>query len=365
MILLCNTFITETPPAIGKGKVNRGSNLKKFSNFDIFKYSLASLSVIPFTKVILKVELDNIYKHRQDELESWIKTHFVNTKIELSWKRNVYQTDWIETYDHLDDRLIWFYCNHDHIFMESQLDYLLSLVDTMKNGEELCSLQFSHWPECIRTAKSGGSSHPFSADTYKLNESYISIRNNCFDSIQIITKELYFNWWLTGNFKQYKLPRPDYFGIGLAEIKQVPIHNVMIPLREQCRHFDGYQHCQPPILNDKCPAIDIPFGFFTQSINIRSGFSARLADDEIFINPMVENYFAHDVTGADYHWLEKDIPLFWKSKIKSLTTALNIDHELAIQYRLKSILNSIYYNGFPVDHGVEEKILQYHLNYYV
>jgi hypothetical protein len=41
MILFCNTFITETKPSIGKGFVFR-ENLKLYSNFDIFKYSLAS-----------------------------------------------------------------------------------------------------------------------------------------------------------------------------------------------------------------------------------------------------------------------------------------------------------------------------------
>ena len=54
MILFCNTFITETKPQIGKGFVFR-ENLKSFSNFDIFKYSLASLAVAyDWSKVILK-----------------------------------------------------------------------------------------------------------------------------------------------------------------------------------------------------------------------------------------------------------------------------------------------------------------------
>ena len=45
MIYFCNTFITETKPKIGKGYLDRG-NLRKFTNFDIFKYSLASVSKI-------------------------------------------------------------------------------------------------------------------------------------------------------------------------------------------------------------------------------------------------------------------------------------------------------------------------------
>ena len=71
MILFCNTFITEAIPPGGKGFVFR-ENLKTFSNFDIFKYSLASLAVAyPWKKVILKIELDPIYKPRQQELEDF------------------------------------------------------------------------------------------------------------------------------------------------------------------------------------------------------------------------------------------------------------------------------------------------------
>ena len=52
-------------------------NLKSFSNFDIFKYSLASLAVAyNWSKVILKISLDDIYKYRQQELEEFIKNEF-------------------------------------------------------------------------------------------------------------------------------------------------------------------------------------------------------------------------------------------------------------------------------------------------
>ena len=40
---------------------------------------------------------------------------------------------------------------------------------------------------------------------------------NNHDSIQIVSTELYKNWWFEGNFEQYKFPRPDYFGLSLME----------------------------------------------------------------------------------------------------------------------------------------------------
>jgi hypothetical protein len=361
MIYLCNTFITETKPIIGKGFVDR-QNLKNFSNFDIFKYSLASISkAYKWSKVILKIELDEIYKPRQEELNDFINDEFKGRDLYLEWKRNTYQNDWIETYDMLNDRLIWFYCNHDHIFIDSDSSYLNSLIEKMENEEEFCSLGFSHWPEVIRTAKFGGSP-PQNPMSYKFENNFISVRNNCCDSIQIITKELYKNWWCTGQFNQYKLPRPDYFGLGLPEIKPVATHKVILPLKELCRHFDGYQHCYPPILNDKCPAIDIPEGFFNNNIKINYGFDDRSLDNTITdFNPTNSSYFAHDLKGTDYKWTLEDIPSFWKSRILNITQSDNINKETMIQHRLLSILNSIYYNGYPVDKEVENAIINLYL----
>jgi hypothetical protein len=366
MIYFCNTFITETRPKIGKGYLDRG-NLRKFTNFDIFKYSLASVSKIyKWSKIILKIELDECYKHRQDELNEFIKQEFKDYPIHLEWKRNVYQNDWIESFDLLDDRLIWFYCNHDHIFIDSDNSYLNYLIEQMNNdSEEYVSLGYSHWPESIRMAKLGGGSPPFNSNSYKFENDYLYIRNNCFDSIQIITKELYKNWWLTGNFNQYKLPRPDYFGIGLAEIKNVPIHKSIIPLKELCRHFDGYQHCNPPILNNKCPAIEIPQGFFDNNIKIDYGFNERNVDETVTnLNPTINSYFAENIKGTDYKWTMEDIPDFWKSRISKTNTSDNINDEIMIQHRLLSILDTIYYNGFPVDKEVENKIINLYLKKY-
>jgi hypothetical protein len=360
MILFCNTFITETKPALGKGFVFR-ENLESFSNFDIFKYSLASLAVAyPWSKVILKISLDDIYKPRQQELEDFIKTEFKDFNLILEWKRNEYQNDWKQSYELLDDNLIWFYCNHDHIFFDSTSSYLQELVDEIKD-EKLCSLQFSHWPENIRTAKLGGVAAPKDPNTYKIHNNYISLTSECTDSIQIITKNLYHNWWFEGEFNHVKLPRPDFFGISLAEIKPVPYHKVIIPLKEICRHFDGYQHVYPPITNNQCPAIDIPSGFFENDIKIRYGYD-DYKEGWVNINPKNPNYYAYDKTGTDCKFTLEDLPLVWKSRISLIDSNHDIDEEEILQYRLKSILEMIYTSEmFLIDKEIENKILNNYL----
>ncbi len=353
MVLLCNTLITETKPPIGKGYVFR-ENLRSYSNFDIFKYSLASLAVAyPWKRVILYISLDTMYQDRQQELEDFINEEFKDFPLILRWNRNEYQNSWKRTYEDINDDLIWFYCNHDHIFIDSSQDYLKLLVEEMRK-EELCSLQFSHWPESIRTAKK------FS--NYKIHDNYISIENAGFDSIQIITKELYRRWWFEGEFNNIKLPRPDYFGIGLAEIKPVPTHKVILPLKELCRHFDGYQHVYPPITNEQCPALEIPEGFFENNVKIKYIDNNIKTKGWTNFNPMSETYKAVDENGVDYKWTIEDLPLVWKKRVKQIYQGQNIEEELMVQFKLKAVLEMVHTDpSFQIDLEVEEKILKLQL----
>ena len=352
MILFCNTFITEAKPIVGKGNVVR-DNLKSFNNFDIFKYSLASLAIAyNWSKVILKISLDDCYKHRKDELEQFIKDNFNQFNLVLEWQRSEYQNDWKRDYELLDDNLIWFYCNHDHIFFDSSKDYLAELINEMKD-EELCSLQFSHWPENIRTAKKN--------PKYTIHSNYISFESINFDSIQIITKELYRRWWFEGEFNHIKLGRPDFFGIGLAEIKPVPIHKVIVPFKEICRHFDGYQHVQPIIDNNQCPAIDIPVGFFENDIKIRYGYD-DYKEGWTNINPKNINYYAYDTTGTDYKFTLNDLPLTWKDKTSVIDSNIEADDDEIIQYRLKAIFDMVSTSPyFEIDEEVINTIFNKYL----
>lgn len=366
MILFCNTFITETKPHIGKGFVFR-ENLKSFSNFDIFKYSLASLAVAyPWSKVILKISLDDIYKSRQSELENFIKSEFKDFNLVLKWQRNEYQTDWKLDYELLDDNLIWFYCNHDHIFFDSSSNYLVSLIDDIKN-EKLCTIGFSHWPECIRTVRQGYISNPLQNPlihpTYKIKNNYIYAENDSCDSIQVITKDIYYDWWCTGEFTT-RLPRPDFFGIGLPEIKPIVTHKTITPLKEICRHFDGYQHIYPAINNNQCPAIDIPSGFFENDIKIRYGYD-DYKEGWVNINPKNDYYYAYDKSGTDYKFTLEDLPLVWKSRISYIDSNPNLDEEEIIQYRLKAVLEMMYTSPYYIiDKEVENKVLNEYLKNY-
>ncbi len=281
MILFLNIILTNNPPLSpfpysDLKRVNysydRG-NLSKYNQVDIFKYSLSSLSIAyPWSRVIIKVELEGEYISRKNELEKYIKNEFKNFDLILNWKRNEYQQDWIETYNSLNDELIWFCCNHDHIFIDNSVEYLKTLVENLPKRKEYpyVALGFSHFPECIRWAKRGMHLPPHNPTSYKIEDNCISVDSTIHDSIMIITKQVYYEWWCKYDLKGGYFPRPEsHYGITIGWIEPMPLLRFIIPLKEICRHFDGYGHSQ--ITNNQCPSLDIPPGFFEHNMKIRYG----------------------------------------------------------------------------------------------
>ena len=185
--------------------------------------------------------------------------------------------------------------------------------------------------------------------------------------MNIITKSLYYNWFFTGKWDDVKLPRTD--GIGGASLLTIrkalniplPQQNILIPYKEQLRHFDGYMHQN--IGNDICPSISIPEGFFEGKIKIRYGYD-DYKEGWININPLNDKYYADNKQGVDYKFTLEDIPLFWKDRIEKIDINQNINEELNTQYFLHSILKMVYsdvrYNPY-IDEEIKNKVLNTYL----
>jgi hypothetical protein len=373
MILFLNIILTDNPPKSPYEnanlqrvyyKYNRG-NLEKNNQVDIFKYSLASLAIAyPWSKVILKIQLEGSYLEQKDELEKYIKDEFNNFNLILEWKRNEYQQDWIESYKLLDNDLIWFCCNHDHVFVDSSTNYLKQLVDELKTKEKypLSAIGFSHFPEHIFLAKRGMHLPPHDASSYKIEDNCLSVDSTIHDSIMIITKQVYYEWWCKYDLKGGFFPRPEsHYGITIGWIEPMPILRYIIPLKEICRHFDGYGHSQ--ISNETCPALIIPPGFFEKDIKIRYGYD-DYKEGWININPKIHKYYAEDITGVDYRFELDSLPLFWKDKISVIDSNI-VDKEEMTQHFLQSILLMINESSeYEVDDIVKVKVLNKYLENY-
>lgn len=376
MVLLFNVFLTPSP-ANSNLNLERG-NLRSYSKVDITKYSLASLAVAyKWKRAILNIELGEEYIQEADNLEKYVIDLFKGVDVHYTRKRNITQQDWINTYSQINDETILYLGNHDHIFLDSSTNTLEDIVQVVENSKlDHPTVPVSHWPENIRWGKSGyielNETFPRQLNAnYKVTSYGIEYNSTCIDSLVIINRALYKEWFLKGEWKEGTvLPRTE--GIGtytLFNIKnsigsKLPIQTIIIPYKELFRHFDGYMHQN--ISNNICPSLDIPPGFFESNIKIRYGYSDR-KEGWVNINPKGENYYAYDKSGVDYMFTLEDIPLVWRGRIRDIDINTDILEQEDIQHRLLKILNMIYsderYNPY-IDLEVQEKVLQHHLYTY-
>lgn len=379
MVLLYNVYLTNTPGNFNCLH-NRGE-LKKYDKLEVAKYSLCSLAAAyEWTKVIINLELDpNVFSKQQIEnLPEFIYSIFKNTEIIFSPNRAKFQKDWKDIYEEINDDLLLLLCNHDHIFLDSNNEYLKDIIyEAKKFINKNPTIAMSHWPEAIRSAKCGyielneNSPRKYN-DQYKVENKYVSYESNCIDSLNIITKKLYYDWFFIGDWSNIPLVRTDGVSeryLDIVEIKKsigltIPKQLIIVPYKEQMRHFDGYSHQR--IDNNICPSLNIPDGFFESNIKIRYGYD-DYKDGWININPKSNSYKACDILGTDYKITLDDLPIFWKDRIREIDINKNLDEEEFIQHRLYSVLKMIYSDprySTHIDKQVELNVLKSHIKIY-
>jgi hypothetical protein len=313
MILFLNVFITDTH-AKGEGSYQNREMAKIFDKLDIYKYCLSSIAKIyPWKKVIINTKLDENYKHRQEELNNWISQEFNGNDLTVRDFRNETQEQWQSDYDLLDDDLIWFSGNHDHIYIDNDYQYFRDFVNSFSSKNGKFALQFSHWPELIY--------EPFVFGTAaEITSKYLRMVNRCHHSLHIISKELYKYYWFNVDLpKDQKWGRTDNF---FSDIFEESIE-IFVPMKELCRHFDGYQHCARPYPNYMVPVLEIPDGFFEN--NIKINYSASYKDGYTNVNPKALSLKIFDQNGTDFWYSKKFIPPFWLSKVSEFIHDFNED----------------------------------------
>ena len=326
MILFLNVFITDQ----GFTKNDRGL-LPSDNRVDIFKYSLASLSVIDWSRVVIYYDLDTNYQHRRREIDEYIRSLFREAIIYPF--RNDRQSQWKVAmralFDIKGDDLVWFCCNDDHIFIDYEKDLLerieAKLLD-LAAKHEYVSCYFTHWPECLYY----GRTPPRFTKVGVLEDHrdyFITIYDNS-DSAQIVNKKLLRYWWFEHDYGDVWMPRTDMCVVS-------PEVFCVIPYRELVRHFDGYSHNNVDI--NVCPPLFIPDGFFNDEIKI-SYCSNDRKSGYVHVNPMKKNFSTVDKNGADMKCVVEDLPLFWRSRITCVETAGNINRRLLLKRRNVAVL---------------------------
>lgn len=313
MILFVNVLLTDQRSHGGHtaGIYNRGL-LPSYDKVDIFKYSMASFaSINRWSRVYINYELDTVYKHRNKELLDYLSEIFQDYSCLINNRRYFYQEDWqgvVSEIMDLPDQYVWFFCNHDHVFIDSDLNYIDKCIDILDNhNSEYRSVYPTHMPEMMSFMTPPGE--------YNKQVGFGQFHHPCLDSVQLVSKDLLHFWWFSKVYSE-GLGRTDYKeGVNPVE------YPIMVPLyRELVRHFDGYHAC------GICPALTIPEGFFENDIKIRYGYLDR-KPGWTQINPIYSNYRDIDPNGVDFKITPDRLPLFWRDRISDVDTNPKVNME--------------------------------------
>jgi len=266
MILLLSPFVT-----------NQRSYPNRFSRIDIFKYVLESYRKIPFTEVYLFVLLDDeflqpgqyFYNHDITEYLYNIFSHIEKDKVHIVLNRYTSQDKWIPFFNKLMDKhgpneCVWLAQQEDHVFVDYNTDLLMEGVELLKNDKnQYKSLSYSHWPEGIKLI--GKTQNPV-----RINN-YVKVNITSIDGMQIFNLQFLYDIFVKYTWKKEHrvmdtlacgelLNGPDDFINN--KLSQV----IYIPLKELCRHFDGYDHVRMD--RNACPPLELPSNTFNYSKDV-------------------------------------------------------------------------------------------------
>ena len=242
MFLVISCFVTH--------QRNPGPNDlgKRYNRFDIFKYVLKTYEKINFEHIYLYIGLDTEFLHRKDEFEEFVYNIFGKDKVSLEFRRLLEQHEWIPLMNTLkesgEDKLIFFMQCDDYPLIDFNVDLLHEGIKLLENdNSHYKMLGLGHWPECVSAA--------YVHNNYKKVNNYINTRWTITDPLNIYNLRFLYDIFI--NLKWQHTPgygRIDTILGGSGAPWARPHHplgphmdnllSVWVPLRELCRHFDGY-----------------------------------------------------------------------------------------------------------------------------
>ncbi len=326
MILFVNVFVTNQR---FWGKHAKLKATRVHDKLDIFLYMLSSYASISWSEVHIYYDIDSEFEHRKDEAKKHITELFPENLFLNSYRIST-QRDWSSAIDRLNpsnNELIWFTCNDDHIFIDSDLKTLESAVDVARKCLQATphvAILVSHWQEAVasleryRLAKKIGY-HQAESLYYRAaalwREADCTVTSyKTTAGIQIVSKALLAHWFSDCERLPTDLRRTDL-------IMSCPDDQVtIIPDKEMARHFDGYSHVGIPFR--LVPVMMIPEGFFEEGIKIFSGGEKR-RPGFVWLQPLrtmwgkeILHYDRDLDDGRCDSNLELErVPLFWKCRI--------------------------------------------------
>ncbi|MER2520066.1 MAG: hypothetical protein ABTQ34_05180 [Bdellovibrionales bacterium] len=304
-------------------------------NDDIFRYYLASMSVIPWEGVYVYCGLDGRYdtpetreKIQQTFIESFASVPHQSLEFNRLLTLGEWQAALRPALTRHPDSLIYYSGNHDHIFIDYDLECLNACVgfaQKHRSQNPFISIPYSHWLfEISHRSQILLNSHHYIVGTSQRR-----------DSIQILTPELMHKWFFEDSQKipqDTRVRRTEDLGwLGAETFLRVA------PNRELVRHFDGDSHISVACA-DYAP-LNIPTGFFERNIRIATypvggrDYAALEREGYTVFDPSCRDLAAAKAGGAYARQTAQDIPLFWRSRISSIDAPPNEDAAALLRQR--------------------------------
>jgi hypothetical protein len=331
LILYFDTFITDKSlvkwaelDVLLDDVRNSNTNYRRQSKIDIVKYTLSSYSVINWSNILIRFEIDDDLL--VDDFSSFVRNLFPDAKIEF--QRSTNQNQYLVAIDYfklLDEKWIFYAPNNDHPFISSDIIYLEKIVKEAdllvdKLNSNYFSITYSHYSELMNTCKNNWM-YSDQFQIYSETEDYFLLKypKGYLVAISIVHIDLFETW-----FKSY-----DYSDLRIVRTEDImkyehPEQFVLIPKLEICRHYDSYAHTTL-LYNDLraipfnvVPPLFIPMGFFDKQIKLISN-NIIYKDGWVNCNEFAEKFSFEDYSlGTDIKLSIDQIPLFWRDKISEI-----------------------------------------------
>lgn len=327
MILFVDTYLSEIALSPNKklefflSQVQGNSYVyRKQSKIDIFRYSLASYASLNWSKVIVRVDGDDLSSI--EALVPYVKDLFPNAEVALT--RSDTGTKYAQALDLAGpgDPWVFFSPNNDHPFVHHDTGIFEPLVKVAEDAERNygfpVSILFSHFTEVVNSIKPDKFLFGYTGDFCEvLHEDEVSYTVK-YDHLSLLSLQIFRRSHLKKMMESAgdrRVIRTEC--LGQYNDYQVPTV-VIVPKEECCRHYDAYMHTSFVVKDfisaSRVPPLFIPDGFFEGKIKIRYGFDQNVLS-YININPSKEKYIFDSPEGTDLAIPLGKIPAFWKKRI--------------------------------------------------
>mmetsp|Transcript_2125 Transcript_2125/g.3886 ORF Transcript_2125/g.3886 Transcript_2125/m.3886 type:complete len:430 (-) Transcript_2125:218-1507(-) len=233
---------------------NERLRANRWSRFDVFMWSMTSYSKLPMQRAYLFLEFAPEFQNRIDEVKAKMTELFGSRLKILRFCRLTHHTEWkaaldeIQTGEENEDqmRMVWFTNNDDHPFIDVDDSVLKEGIFRMRSDPaRFKTMYVSHWPEILKLS---GKIHPPIR-----RGSFVVGRLTILDPVQVfnfgylrfLIENMYRSWKIElitrfdGILQQNRVWGHD-IGFKYSPYIAESLQNVYVPLREQCRKFDGY-----------------------------------------------------------------------------------------------------------------------------